>query len=36
MTAVRQAVERSGAVAFEGERGDAAAMVEQLLASVPE
>jgi hypothetical protein len=36
MNAVRQAVDGSGAVALQGERGDAAAIVEQLLASVPE
>ena len=36
MNAVRQAVDGSGAVALQGERGDAAVIVEQLLASVPE
>jgi hypothetical protein len=36
MNAIRQAVDGSGAVALEGERGDASTMVEQLLASVPE
>jgi hypothetical protein len=35
MAAVRAAVEGSGAVALEGERGDAEAMVQQLLDSVP-
>jgi hypothetical protein len=35
MTAIRTAVDGSGAVAFEGERGDAAGMVEQILNSVP-
>jgi hypothetical protein len=36
MNAIRQAVDGSGAVALEGERGEASVMVEQLLASVPE
>jgi hypothetical protein len=36
MKAIRQAVDGSGAIALEGERGDASAMVDQLLASVPE
>jgi hypothetical protein len=36
MNAIRQAVDGSGAVALEGERGDASTMVEHLLASVPE
>jgi hypothetical protein len=36
MNAIRQAVDGSGAIALEGERGDASAMVEQLFASVPE
>jgi hypothetical protein len=36
MTAVRSAVDGSGAVALEGERGEASEMVQQVLASVPE
>jgi hypothetical protein len=36
MNAIRQAVDGSGAIALEGERGDASAIVEQLLAGVPE
>jgi hypothetical protein len=36
MLALRQAVDGSGAVALAGERGEAADMVEQVLASVPE
>jgi hypothetical protein len=35
MNALRRAVDGSGAVALQGERGEAAAMVEQVLASVP-
>jgi hypothetical protein len=35
MNAIRQAVDGSGALALEGERGDASVMVEQLFASVP-
>jgi hypothetical protein len=36
MNALRRAVDGSGAVALQGERGEAGAMVEQVLAAVPE
>jgi hypothetical protein len=36
MRTLRSAVDGSGAVALEGERGEAATMVQQLLDSVPE